>query len=485
MIDVNIWLSTTVLFKKRITNGIFGPLFASESSGENVGHANLTLDVNESSEHYHYVEAHFGTLNPKKTLSIIPTPVIAKENWSHVAPKTVKSYQFTHSKWPKTIPSFGSIFIKDTKRSMHLGSGTIGIEADFNTHDNDMMREDEGKTSHVVKHKKPSNDFIQSEKRKNLDLLTNLSTLEVNFENLTKWQNKLEQLQIDRARLTGLLEHNTTSHKNEINALKSNIQKNSSSLEQISKKLIALGRTYSYLNIVQNRDTDTQKQFLTIKAQIQSLQQEREHLVHENQEFLRTIDELELIFADQINKINDDIKSNERTIHYYTGRIEKVQQETNGRTLEDLNLMRAESRNRVDYTSRKEQFLLTHEKTEGRHPDHIIKLPVQSDGWDYYVDEIKILEAMQKERQSSTYSFIFNNCATSVKRCILAGIDKTLRDHLIDAGLKQSFFKLNTIETCKGLRTWARTLEASLIRLNFPTPEQEDTKPVSHRALGA
>ena len=485
MIDVNIWLSTTVLFKKRITNGIFGPLFASESSGENVGHANLTLDVNESSEHYYYVEAHFGTLNPKKTLSIIPTPVIAKENWSHVAPKTVKSYQFTHSKWPKSIPSFGSIFIKDTKRRMHLGTGTVGIEADFNTHDNDMMREDEGKTSHVVKHKKPSEEIIQSEKSSNLELLTNVSTLEVNFENLTKWQNKLEQLQIDRARLIGQLEHITTSHQNEINALKLSIQKNASCLEQISKKIIALGRTHNYLNIVQNRDADTQKQYLTIKAQIETFQQEQKHLEHDNHESLRTIDELELIFADQINTMNEDIKTNENAIHYYSGRIEQVQQEINGRTLEDLELMRAESRNRVDYTSRKEQFLLTHEKTEGRHPDHIIKLPVQSDGWEYYLDEIKILKAMQKELQSSTYSFIFNNCATSVKRCILAGIDDTLRDHLMEAGLKQSFFKLNTIETCKGLRTWARALEACLIRLNFPAPEQEHTKPGNHRALGA
>ncbi|MBL7480542.1 hypothetical protein [Legionella bononiensis] len=485
MIDVNIWLSTTVLFKKRITNGIFGPLFASESSGENVGHANLTLDVNESSEHYHYIEAHFGTLNPKKTLSIIPTPVTAKENWSHLAPKTVKSYQFTHSKWPKSIPSFGSIFIKDTKRRMHLSSGTVGIEADFNTHDSDMMREDEGKTSHVVKHKKPSKEMIQSEKSTNLELLTNVSTLEVNFENLTKWQNKLEQLQIERARLTGHLEHITTSHKNEINALKSSIHTNSSCLDQISKKLTALGRTHSYLNIVQNRDPDTQKQFLSIRAQIESLQQEKEHLVHDNQESLRAIDELELIFAEQINTINEDIKSNENAIHYYADRIEQVQQEINGRTLEDLELMRAESRKRVDYTSRKEQFLLTHEKTEGRHPDHIIKLPIKSDGWEYYVDEIKMLEAMQKERQNSTYSFIFNNCATSVKRCILAGIDDTLRDHLIEAGLKQSFFKLNTIETCKGLRTWVRALEACLIRLNFPPLEQEHSKPVNHRALGA
>lgn len=140
--------------------------------------------------------------------------------------------------------------------------------------------------------------------------------------------------------------------------------------------------------------------------------------------------------------------------------------------------MKEESRKQVDYTSRKEQFLLTKERTEGRHPDHIIKLPVTRDGWEYHLDEIKVLEAMEQER-SNNYSFIFNNCATSVKRCILSGISEPLREHLMETGLKASFFQLKKIEPCKGLRDWTRVLESRLIQLNFPPlPEEEDSVPM-------
>lgn len=467
MIDVNIWLSTTVLLKKRITHGIFGPLLASESASENVGHANLTLDVNETAENYEYVETHFGKLNPKKTLSIIPTPVIAEENWSHLAPKTVKSYVFTHSMWPKGKASATGIFKRDTKRTFHLGSGQIGVEAEFNTHDNDMMREDTSVTAHVVKHKKPCAILIQSEKQKNMELLSDLSSLEVNFENLAQWQKKLEQLQLEKAELIARAEDCASSHKNEVKELQLRIKKNTSNLEKIDKQLVALERTRIYLNKIEHKDPATEKQFLSIQEQIKNLKQEQKLLVKGNTEVVHLIDELKLIFTDNTNKINEELKQNKAAINYYVEAVEKAQKEINGRTIDDLERMREESRKRVDYTSRKEQFLLTHEKTEGRHPDHIIKLPVKSDGWDYFVDEIKILEAMQQER-SANYSFIFNNCSTSVKRCLLAGIDEPLRAKLMETGLKESFFKLNRIETCKGLRDWARTLEAKLIAINFP-----------------
>ncbi len=160
MIDVNIWLSTTVVLKKKITHGIFGPLLASEGNGENVGHANLTMNINECSENYLYIESNFGALHPKKTLSIISTPVTNELNWSHVAPQKVKSYQFTHSMWPQGRASATRIFKKDTKRALHLSRGTPGITARFNTHEEDMIREEIGTSTRVVSHKKSCKDII-------------------------------------------------------------------------------------------------------------------------------------------------------------------------------------------------------------------------------------------------------------------------------------------------------------------------------------
>lgn len=478
MIDVNIWLSTTVLFRKRITHGIFGPLCASESAGENVGHANLTMDINESSVNYQYIEAHFGKLNPKKTLSIIPAPVPSQINWSHLAPQTVKSYQFTHSMWPQGRASATSIFKRDTKRAFHIGKGRPGIAAQFNTHDNDMIREDIDANFHVVTHKKSSNELIQVEKQANLEFLSALSTLEVNFENVAKWENKLNQLQLEHSELMDRAGENTSAYKNEIHDYQMRVHSNSLNLEQITRRLIALERTSTYLSKIQNMDPVTKNQFVAIQKQILSLKEEQDHLIQESNQIQRIIDEIELRGSIRATEIIQELNNNKLAMNYYVEALATARKGINGATVFDLELMKEESRKRIDYTSRKEQFLLTKEKTEGRHPDHIIKLPVTRDGWEYHLDEIKVLEAMERER-SNNYSFIFNNCATSVKRCILAGISQPLREHLMETGLKTSFFQLKKIETCKGLRDWTRILESRLVQLNFPPlPEQEDSVPI-------
>jgi hypothetical protein len=483
MIDVNIWLSTTVLFRKKITHGIFGPLCASESAGENVGHANLTMDINESSVNYEYIEAHFGKLNPKKTLSIIPAPAPSQINCSHLAPQTVKSYQFTHSMWPQGRASATSIFKKDTKRAFHIGKGKPGIEAQFNTHDNDMIREDIDADVHVVTHKKSSNELIQSEKHTNLEFISALSTLEVNFENVAKWENKLNQLQLEQVELMKHAEQNTTTYKNETYEHQMRISSNTLNLAQINRRLIALERTSTYLSTIQNMDPTTRTQYMAIQKQISNLKDEHELLIQDNKHIQQIIDELELIGSARATEINQELNNNTLATNYYIEALETALKEINGKTVGDLELMKEESRNRVDYTSRKEQFLLAKERTEGRHPDHIIKLPVTRDGWEYHLDEIKVLEAMEQER-SNNYSFIFNNCATSVKRCILAGISQSLREHLMETGLKESFFHLKKIETCKGLRDWVRRLEISIIQLNFPPlAEQEDSVPIAASSL--
>lgn len=47
MIEVNIWLSTASLFKQRVKHKFFGPLLASHEKGENVGHVNFNIEIDE------------------------------------------------------------------------------------------------------------------------------------------------------------------------------------------------------------------------------------------------------------------------------------------------------------------------------------------------------------------------------------------------------------------------------------------------------
>lgn len=49
MIQVNVWLSTTQILGRRIKNRFFGPLLAAEDKGENIGHANFVMELNERS----------------------------------------------------------------------------------------------------------------------------------------------------------------------------------------------------------------------------------------------------------------------------------------------------------------------------------------------------------------------------------------------------------------------------------------------------
>lgn len=468
MIDVNIWNTSATLFKKPVKHGIFGPLFASESKGEKVGHANLIVEIDERSKNYAFIEGAFNDLLPKKTLNVVPTPVVAKDNWSHLAPKTVKSNQFTHSFWPKDRPSTTSVFLKDTIRALHLGSGKMGYTAEFNSHDEDMRLEDSSENLRIIKHKKSSAELIQQEKAENINFCCELDALDNNLEKLEQSQAKLLSLGSQSIELKKQQEQMIQDHQNQSAQLGSFLISNAARSMQINLKINAMERTQYYLSNIHNPDALTKKQFQSITQQIINFKVEQQELVDAKDNFTRLIQDLKLNHTKDLEKSNDAIKQTEADTEQCLAEIKQLEADVKGRTRNDLNDLRLEWRRRVEYTSRKEQFLINRDITEGKHPDHVIKLPHRIDGISYYLDEIKILEAMEKERQTN-YSFIYHNCASSAKRCLLAGISEPLRKKLMETGLKESFFRVNTVETCNGLKNWAKTLEHKLNELNFPT----------------
>lgn len=170
-----------------------------------------------------------------------------------------------------------------------------------------------------------------------------------------------------------------------------------------------------------------------------------------------------------MQQVEKKLQQVELAMNHRVEDLKKLDITINGRDENDLKELQEEAHRRKEYTSRKEQFIKSRDFTEGRHPDYSVTLPTAESGLTYYVDEVKILKAMQEER-GQNYSIVFNNCATSAKRCLLAGIDEKLRAKLKETGLDSKFFEISKVETCQSLRNWARTLDSKLTELNFPSP---------------
>ncbi|KGP64364.1 hypothetical protein EP47_00540 [Legionella norrlandica] len=355
MIEVNIWLSTATLFKRPIKHQFFGPLLASGSEGENIGHVNFTIEIDERSKtSFDFIEDHALELNAKKTLLVVATkePKISSLNSEppHLKPIIVKSDIVPHSFWPEKKP---------TKKEVIKGT-----QPSFNTHENDMINEDSLRPM-VIEHRTSALEEVVREKNQNTDLYSEISDLDISLEKRALFKKELEKLYTE---------------KEDIN------------------------------------------------------EQQKLHKV-------------------------------EQAISYHEEELKKIEARINGRDEKDLEKLKSEALLRKEYTARREQYVKNRDFTEGRHPEHSIILPTQESGLVYYVDELKILNAMLEERKQD-YSFLFNNCASSAKRCILKGIDDGLRTKLKEAGLSNKFFKVNRIETCKSLRDWTKTLENQLNKLN-------------------
>ncbi|HBD9373794.1 TPA: hypothetical protein KLD42_000645 [Legionella pneumophila] len=462
MIEVNIWLSTAFLFKKRIKHKFFGPLLASEDKGENVGHVNFTIEIDERTKNsFDFIEQHGPELGAKKTLRAVPTqatiPSPPNIESSHLKPTMVKSDVVSHSFWPEGRP---------TKSETIKGKG---VKPKFKTHEDDMIAED-SVTAMDITHRKSALDEIDKEKKKNLDLLVEISDLEVNMEQRILFMDDLKKLHLEKDELIKQQKQLTISHETQNKELNKQLAKIELDLDKINGQITATERTLNYLNKLQNPDPKTRTQLLDLNDKLVKLKKELETTTSYRHEISELMSKSELIYHEGMQKIEKNLQQVELAINHREENLRQLEIKINGRDENDLKELQEEARHRKEYTSRKEQFVKSRDFTKGRHPDYSVNLPTAESGFAYYVDEVKVLKAMQEER-SQNYSFLFNNCASSAKRCLLAGIDEKLRAKLIETGLDSKFFEISKIETCKSLRDWARTLDSKLTELNFPSPE--------------
>lgn len=422
MIQVNAWLPTTHLLGKRIKNRFFGPLLASEEDGENIGHANFVMELDERSPGYTKLDDKASALLIKKSILYTPEVAVGKAG-TYYQRKTLKSVQVTHSFWPKDRPSAGEL-AHGFFNFLHLAPKNKGVKPEISNHDSDMIREEEGNApTHVIEHAlyKASMQKIEEDKKRNLDETVRVWNLDGDLDNKKIIEEKLKHLMEKQDTLIAEIEC--------ANQELSDLQKEKVNLSQEEGEL--------------EKHTE----------QVQGVSQEQ---LQKNQQELKQVNKEISVFQIQLQELN--------------ARLQNMDEKT-------IALLKSNVQERSDFLSRKEFFLKNLNKTEGRHPDHSINLPTSESGLRYFVNELEVIKAMQNE-SNENYCLIQNNCAKSVKRCLLAGIQH-LKKELKENGVPSSFFKFQPIETTNGVYKWARKLEHELVKLN--TSLELDESPLSLR----
>ncbi|HAU0232673.1 TPA: hypothetical protein ACT9K7_003246 [Legionella pneumophila] len=458
MIEVNIWLSTATLLKKRIKHKFFGPLLASHKKGENVGHVNFNIEIDErNKENFDFIEQHAAPLKVKKTLRAVPTKTTSltysNAESSHLKPITVMSDLISHSFWPEDRP---------TKTETIKGKR---VTPEFSTHEEDMVSED-SLTTLKISHRKSDLNNVQDEKKKNIDFFLEVSDLEISLEKRTIFTNELNKLRLEKENIIRQQKLLTSSHQAQLKDLKKQLVKMELGLDKTKGQITVTERTLSYLNKVQHPDTKTKEQTIRLNEKLVKLRQERETEIKSQLEVSELISKSELAYNDDMQKAEKNLQQVELAINHHVEELRKLDIIIDGRNENDLKRLQEQAHHRKQYTSRKEEFIKGRDLTEGRHADYSITLPTAESGLPCYMDEIAIIKAMQEER-GQKYSIVFNNCANSAKRCLLAGIDENLRAKLMETGLNSKFFEIRKIETCQSLRKWVMTLENKLNQLNF------------------
>ncbi|WP_454783744.1 coiled-coil domain-containing protein [Legionella sp. WA2024007413] len=479
MIQVNVWLSTTQILGKRIKNRFFGPLLASEDKGEHIGHANFVMELNEHSPGFAKLEDKSSILCAKKSLCYVPEAIVGQSG-RYYKRKALRSVQVTHSFWPEERPSSGELF-RDFFNLLHLAPKAKGTKPEISDHDSDMKREDSNSRTLAIEHPayRKKQKKIDDAKRINLDATVKVWNIDGDIDNRRTAVEKLNQLIIKQQNLilsyNQLVEHSQT----ELDALKKTKNEIAAQVLKNTKKTIFPTRLLNYLNKITKPDAKTIAEIFRLTLELNDLQKENETLNQALVVLEKNIEQTQINYQAQLKTSQEELDQTAKEIILLQSQIQELNQRINGMDETAVELLKANVRNRADFLSRKENLLLNSNKTEGKHPEHSIQLPTSESGLRYHINELAVINAMEKESNES-YCFIQNNCAKSVKRCLLAGIQH-LKAELKKNGVSDSFFKPQAIETTNGVYKWARSLERELNKLNSRPEAEIEVEKASHR----
>lgn len=286
MIQVNVWLSTTQIFGKRIKNRFFGPLLASDED-ENIGHANFYMELNERSRGFAKLEENPSHFFVKKSLSYVPELVEGKSG-KYYRRKTLKSVEVTHSFWPEITPSKSQL-AQDFFHFLHLAPKCKGVKPEISDHESDMQREVIGKGStHPIQHPYYQKGIqkVDNDKKENLNNIVKTWNLDSDLDNKKNIEAQLQALLSKQQDLITLRDDLNKRCQKKLDALKEKTDNLTSKLSKNNQKIAFLSNKSRYLEKICSPGNNTYDE-------MKSVIQVRDTLQKENLELSRQLAKIE------------------------------------------------------------------------------------------------------------------------------------------------------------------------------------------------
>lgn len=143
----------------------------------------------------------------------------------------------------------------------------------------------------------------------------------------------------------------------------------------------------------------------------------RKELVLIQRKILLVIDQAKIADADVKDQLLASIAVQKAL--YYKGKLIEIGKK-NERLSKNLKLV-------VQASKDLENKLINTQQTIGKEPDEIFSVSTSESGKNFFIDENLVLEHMAKIRKTARYDMCGENCARSVKNCIIAGINDDMK----------------------------------------------------------
>lgn len=488
----------------------------------NVGHINVLLTIDETEANIDELQSKHRKLNPQKFTTSVPekvdkqfveemnklsdtldnvanpgkTEVNSKSNESNISDyskKNISALEFVNSFWPSETPTFGQMKkgLYDMKSGVEPAFATM--QHDRERESDDILINDQPATPKIVH---PIGIGIQGEiealEKRELEVgkkdmaLKNERAIKYGEPEFVSLQEKKETLSKELAKV-----------QKEIAACNEVIEKNEASVEfynmdrTLQKNIKNLSNNKGPVSTTNSEETFS---FVYNQARESQLNKAR-----------NSIDSLQKQAA-EIQKQYDEVQNK---ILIKQGPIDKLTVEINENKTELTSVRNKINDLKVDLANVGESV--------GKNPDRTIM--VTNEKGENFFDMNAILKEMELQREKMAnntkqdkkglksffknplkgskknteehkekYSLLGNNCATTAKRCILAGITKEFKNALIKQGVEEKFFKIGSLETPGDVCKWFNKLNEHVaqfrkdgIKLDKPQNQEQEVQRISPR----
>ncbi|CEK10663.1 hypothetical protein [Legionella hackeliae] len=195
---------------------------------------------------------------------------------------------------------------------------------------------------------------------------------------------------------------------------------------------------------------------------------------------MQMIDEIEGVHSNKYQRLIEKMVDVDSRLHSASQQVETISKDIETvKALKDKLIkiqdkkddVRAKRKICIEERDRLLREISVFEQTEGRNADHVIPLPTSESGKHFFIDEVAIMQHIKENNDAPLkYQLFGENCARSVKRCLLAAIgeNKELKSALENMDdLPKDFFKYKFIETPGSVMKWVLELSKRLDTLNY------------------